>query len=196
MQGGVPLASAEIFSGLAASWSRSEAGSSTMRVKVFTLLWRDGEGFDDVLVDEFLSDKVAIDVIEHFFVHEKTPVLVLVVTYRGAAATRRALGERRARDAEPSAGLSAEELRRYEAIRDWRNQLASQVGRPPYAVFTNRQAVEIARRAPTTRSQLGEIQGIGAAKIKEFGDSLLALLVAMAQVAQEVQPKATEGSDG
>jgi len=63
-------------------------------------------------------------------------------------------------------------------------------------VFTNRQAVEIARRAPTTRSQLGEIQGIGAAKIKEFGDSLLALLVAMAQVAQEVQPKATEGSDG
>jgi len=37
-----------------------------MRVKVFTLLWRDGEGFDDVSVDEFLSDKVAINVIEHF----------------------------------------------------------------------------------------------------------------------------------
>ena len=58
-----------------------------MKVKVFTLPWRaDGDGFDDTEVTAFLAERTAIDVSEHFFVHEKTPVLVLVGTWRGGEA--------------------------------------------------------------------------------------------------------------
>ena len=45
-----------------------------MRVKVLTRPWRgDGEGFDDAEVTAFLAERTAIEVFEHFFVHERTP---------------------------------------------------------------------------------------------------------------------------
>ncbi len=91
---------------------------------------------------------------EHFFVHEKTPVLVLVVTYRDGGAAqprqRRDGGSRGAHD--PAADLTPDERQRYEAVRTWRNQYARKAGRPPYVVFTNRQAAEIARKVPATRA--------------------------------------------
>lgn len=55
-----------------------------MRVKVFTLPWQADVGFDDAEVQAFLEQREALEVSDHFFVHEKTPALVLVVTYREA----------------------------------------------------------------------------------------------------------------
>ena len=50
-----------------------------MKVKVFTLPWRaDGGGFDDAELASFLAERTVIEVSEHFFVHEKAPVLALV----------------------------------------------------------------------------------------------------------------------
>lgn len=150
-----------------------------MKVKVFTLPWRpDGEGFDDAGVQVFLDGRRVIDVAEHFFIHEKTPVLVLVVTYRDDGRAPTSQGRSSGREATPDAAidLDPEERRRFEAVRGWRNQFARKSGRPPYTVLTNRQAAEICRRNPATRPQLGEIAGIGDSRIEEFGDELLALL--------------------
>jgi len=152
-----------------------------MKVKVFTLPWRsDGAGFDDTSVETFLADRTVIDVSEHFFVHEKTPVLVLVVTWRGGEAGARPRSGGAATRPNPSADLTPDERRRYEALRIWRNQYARKAGRPPYVVFTNRQAADIARREPATRAHLGDIQGIGPSRVADFGDEVLAVLAALA----------------
>ncbi len=60
-------------------------------------------------------------------------------------------------------------------------------------MFTNRQAAEIARKAPATRAQLGEIAGIGASRLDEFGDELLALLASMAQATTGSPPPGGDG---
>ena len=158
-----------------------------MKVKVFTLPWRaDGEGFDDAEVTAFLAERTAIEVSEHFFVHEKTPVLVLVVTWRGGDAGARPSRAARPDDRpDPSAALTPDERQRYEALRTWRNQHARKTGRPPYVVFTNRQAADIARKAPATRAALEEIQGIGTSRVEDYGDELLALLASLARATSE-----------
>ncbi len=49
-------------------------GVSNMKVRVFTLPWRpDSCAFGDGALATFLTERTAIDVAEHFFVHEKTP---------------------------------------------------------------------------------------------------------------------------
>ena len=148
-----------------------------MKVKVFTLPWRpEGGGFDDAELASFFAERTAIEVSEHFFVHEKTPVLVLVVTYRaGDAGARPGRNDGRSRGEDPAAELTPDERRRYESLRTWRNQYARKSGRPPYVVFNNRQAADIARKEPASRAELGEVQGIGASRVEDFGDEVLAL---------------------
>lgn len=150
-----------------------------MKVKVFTLLWQpDSGGFDDAAVQSFLGGRTVIEVFEHFFLYEKTPVLTLVVTYRDDAKSSPAPCAGGRRDAPPDAAadLDPEERQRFEALRSWRNHYARKAGRPPYTVLTNRQTADVARRQPTSRAQLSEIAGIGESRIEEFGDELLALL--------------------
>jgi len=155
-----------------------------VKVGVFTLPWiPGGAGFDDGSMQEFLSGCTVLEVVQHFFVHEKTPVLVLVVTYREAPVLPAGNRAPRtgARTSGPESDLSPEERKCYEALRSWRNQYARRVGRPPYMVLTNRQAAQVARQLPFTRAQLGEVPGIGASRLEDFGDELLAFLASVEQ---------------
>lgn len=159
---------------------RPGKGGLSMKVRVFTLPWRPEGGFDDAEVQEFLEGRTALDVSQHFFVHEKAPVLVLVVTWREGAPRPRPShgdsGHAPNRNADPVPDLTGEELRRYEALRAWRNQYARRVGRPPYAVFTNRQAADLVRRVPMSRAQLAQVPGLGASRLDDFGEELVAFL--------------------
>jgi len=160
-----------------------------MKVRVFTLPWRPEVGFDDAEVQEFLEGRTALDISQHFFVHEKTPVLVLVVTWReGAERARpshRDFAHAPIRQVDPVPEFTGEERHRYEALRSWRNQYARRVGRPPYALFTNRQAGDIVRRVPTNRAQLAQIPGLGESRLNGFGDELLAFLSGLDGVSPE-----------
>ena len=69
-------------------------------------------------------------------------------------------------------------------LRTWRNGHAKQLGRVPYALFTNRQAVEMVQTMPASKSALKEIKGIGAARVDEWGELLLAVLVTLAEPAK------------
>jgi len=149
-----------------------------MKVKVFTLAWQSGaEGFDDAQVQSFLEGRTLIDVSEHFFVHEKSPVLTLVLTYREGAVSSHAAATGR-RDAAPDvrSDLDPDEQRRFDALRNWRNHFARRAGKPPYLILTNRQVADVARRQPTSRAQLAEVSGVGESRIEEFGDELLGVL--------------------
>ena len=163
-----------------------------VKVRVFTLVWcPEAGGFDDEELTSFLGDRAAIDVFEHFFFHENTPILVLVITYRDGAPVARAQkasGRAPARDHDPARELTADEMLRYDALRSWRNQHARKTGRPPYVVFTNRHAVEIARKLPSTRAELADVQGIGASRVEDYGDELLAFLGSLSATVEQKLP--------
>ena len=72
--------------------------------------------------------------------------------------------------------LSEADFARYAALRAWRKQTAEQEGVPLFAIFTNEQLAEIARRKIDGTAALGEIDGIGAARLDRYGAALVALL--------------------
>lgn len=47
-----------------------------MGLKIFTLKFSNAaEGFDDTGIQEFLADKEVIETREHFYVHERCPIV-------------------------------------------------------------------------------------------------------------------------
>ena len=147
-----------------------------MKLKLFTFRLGPGaEGFDDRELLTFCADRDVLAVQERFFVHQDVPTWALLVSYRDVL---------RPGDREPAAAgrtdwraeLDDGERALFDKIRRWRNDRAKRHGRPPYALFTNQQMAEIARRQPRTQADLREVHGIGEAKLRDFGDELLAML--------------------
>ncbi len=155
-------------------------------MKVFTLPWQADAGFDDAEVQAFLEEREVLEVSEHFFVHEKTPALVLIVTYREAGPSlpkRSSTSRSRGKVDKAAVGLSDEEKARYDAIRTWRNQLAPSLGKPNYLLFTNEVAATLARTMPTSKADLAAISGFGNSRVDELGEGLLTFLPTIATAA-------------
>ena len=64
----------------------------------------------------------------------------------------------------------------FEALREERRRIASEAGVPPYVVFHDSTLREIAERKPRNLFELGEVQGIGTAKLERYGEAMLAVL--------------------
>ena len=147
-----------------------------MKLKVITLQLDPATGkFDDRELQEFLEHREALDVSEHFFVHERIPTWVMLVSYReieGPAWKARSKETR----PDPAAELAAEDRPLYEALRQWRNDRARREGRPAYVLFTNRQMADIARGRPGTLPELEAIPGIGEGRSREWGEEVLAMV--------------------
>ncbi|MBO0843742.1 MAG: HRDC domain-containing protein, partial [Nocardioides sp.] len=77
---------------------------------------------------------------------------------------------------QPAADLSPEAVPVFEALRSWRASVAKEQGVPAYVVFHDATLREIATRLPSTRAELGQISGIGAAKLDRYADGVLAAL--------------------
>ncbi|MCK6627572.1 MAG: RecQ family ATP-dependent DNA helicase [Anaerolineae bacterium] len=88
------------------------------------------------------------------------------------ARTREAREERG--EGAPGRGEPDPEL--LEALRDWRTQQAKSQRLPPYIVFANRILEEIATRRPATLAELGNISGVGPAKLEQYGPAVMALI--------------------
>ncbi|MDP8921484.1 MAG: HRDC domain-containing protein [Chloroflexota bacterium] len=65
---------------------------------------------------------------------------------------------------------------RFERLRAWCRLQADEERIAPFMVFSNATLQEIARRRPTSRAALGNVSGIGPAKLERYGDAVLALL--------------------
>lgn len=72
--------------------------------------------------------------------------------------------------------LSEEDFARYAELRVWRKAIAEAEGVPIYTVFTNEQLAEIVRRRVDALAALGEIDGVGPARLQRYGKPLLAHL--------------------
>jgi superfamily II DNA helicase RecQ len=78
--------------------------------------------------------------------------------------------------------LSEEEFALFRRLRDLRKSVAEAEGVPVYAICTNRQLADIARRKPSSMAELCTIEGIGEGKSVRYGERFLH---AIAEVSRE-----------
>lgn len=155
-----------------------------MKVRVFTLGFDAAAGgFVDGALNAFMATHEALEVRHEFFIHERSPWLLVLVGYRPATEGRppdslsSARGPSPGRKGpHPADDLSPEERARYDRLHAWRAERAQLDGVSLFVVLTNRQMAEVARRNPRTLGELVEVAGVGEAKRGKYGDDVLLVL--------------------
>ena len=74
------------------------------------------------------------------------------------------------------ARLDAPTFALFAKLRDVRKGLAEKENLPAYAVFTNEQLAEVARRRCAVAADLGKIDGIGTARVEKYGAAVVAAI--------------------
>ena len=154
-------------------------GEGSMLARVLTLRFDPAlEAFDDGPLQEFLKSKEVHAIRDHFFVRDGTPYLAVLVTYglRLAATPVEPPEKAQGRDHSWRSQVSEADLPLFNALRDWRAERAKRDGIPPYMICTNKQLAAMVNARPGSLSRLGSIDGIGKAKLDNYGQELLALL--------------------
>ena len=64
----------------------------------------------------------------------------------------------------------------FEALRTWRTGVAKEKQIAPYMVFSDATLVGIIEQRPGTVAELGGVSGVGAKKLAEYGEQVLATL--------------------
>ncbi len=75
---------------------------------------------------------------------------------------------------EPS--LDDDDLKLLIALKELRLEIARERHVPAYVVFTDRTLIDMVHRRPRTKTQFAEVNGVGAAKLKEFAEPFLAII--------------------
>jgi ATP-dependent DNA helicase RecQ len=75
----------------------------------------------------------------------------------------------------------------FQALRNWRLEVAREHGVPAYTVFHDSTLHEIARILPRSRDELRTISGIGAAKLERYGEALLELVERLVSALEQVE---------
>lgn len=91
---------------------------------------------------------------------------------------RMSKAERSARAKEAFAGANDDPL--WQALKAKRLELAREQGVPPYVIFHDSTLLEIHNRKPQTLDDMGQISGIGQAKLQKYGDAFLQVLEELA----------------
>jgi superfamily II DNA helicase RecQ len=78
----------------------------------------------------------------------------------------------------------------YAKLRSLRKTLSEREGLPAYALFTNEQMADMVRRRVTSLAALGELEGVGKARVERFGEAFLEVM--RAEMAGEGKPEATD----
>lgn len=147
-----------------------------MQIRTFCLPYDpEAQTFDDEPLRSFLDGRDVLDLDAHLVGRKADPMWAVLVRYREAEGMGEEVRPRSARRTRAS-DLPQEARAVYEALRSWRNARAEREGRPPYVLLTNRQLAQIATRRPTTIAELGEVEGVGEARLQALGSEILATL--------------------
>ena len=153
-------------------------------------------GFDNASLEAFQQTRDVLSVVEHFFVHDGQPWLLLVLTWKAHRVLEPnrppSKGEQRQR---PADELADTDKPLHEALRMWRNRQAKADGRPPYIVLNAAELAAVAEARPRTRADLLAIKGIGPGKADRFGEAILGLVAEHTNVTQAPAAE-PEGDDG
>jgi superfamily II DNA helicase RecQ len=73
--------------------------------------------------------------------------------------------------------LKPEEFEVFSRLREWRKGVAEKEGVPVYVVLSNEQLAEMVRQRVASQAQLGQIEGVGDARVEKYGAAVLERLV-------------------
>ena len=85
-------------------------------------------------------------------------------------------GDARGRTRRAPLSMEDETLRRFEALKTWRAEIAREHNVPAYVVFHDATLAEMAKEVPETLAALAGIGGVGAKKLDAYGRDILRLL--------------------
>ena len=100
-----------------------------------------------------------------------------VFRYREDTVARTPAARRRSRDAvSDDQPLTGDQTALLGVLKEVRLRLAKERGVPAYVVFSDRSLIDMVRRLPRTAEDFAEVNGVGAAKLKEFAAPFLAAI--------------------
>ena len=88
----------------------------------------------------------------------------------------RAKTGRAARDKASPLPLEADALRRFDALKAWRAEVAREHNLPAFVVFHDSTLAQMARECPDGLDALGGVSGVGAKKLEAYGEDILRVL--------------------
>ncbi|MCO6453671.1 MAG: HRDC domain-containing protein [Pirellulaceae bacterium] len=150
-----------------------------MNIRVITLRYDSSlGGFPEQPLQQALASGEVLEVREYFFTHDGTPhlTLVLVMNRAGAGQYQAATRSDSKKWEDPGDDLPAHLRPLYQTLRDWRNAQGKQNKVPSYVIMRNLQLAEICRLLPRSLEALRQIQGIGQATVKKYGQEILSLI--------------------
>jgi len=177
---------------------------AVIEARILTVGWDSAAGmFDDSVLRGYLADREVLRAEPQFFVHGGKPYWTVYLETRllQGAEARPADAERK--QEERAAALKAvlseldeAERARYERILQWRREAARVEGVPPFVLCNNRQAVDLARRAPKTLQALAGLKGFGPKRVKKHGSEILEVLHGRIPESGPRQPDPVRAVDG
>ncbi len=128
-----------------------------------------------VQVDTEAFNTLALTEASRAVLKGEVPVQLRVSTTQPADRSRRRSGGSGSRSAAAKAPveLDTSAQRRYEALREWRAEVAKSHNLPAYVIFHDATLAAIAQRAPESLDDLQGISGIGARKLEAYGEDVL-----------------------
>ncbi len=72
--------------------------------------------------------------------------------------------------------IDEEDAPLFAALKARRRVLAEAAGVPAYVIFTDRTLIEMARRRPANLDEMARISGVGATKLRRYGDAFLGVI--------------------
>ncbi len=148
-----------------------------MLTKIFTIRFSEAKDcFDDTELRDFIKNKEVLSLREHFFQRHEIPYLTVMVNYNLQSVVQPQTDGKKEHDESWRELLKPEDMPLFNAMRDWRNETSRRRGIAPYIICTNKQLAEIVQKRVANKNQLAQIEGIGKAKIENFGDDIVALM--------------------
>lgn len=104
-------------------------------------------------------------------VRKEATLQLVVAPIRETAAERK---QRRSRSSKPGTGDYDENI--FQVLRSLRKQLADAQEVPPYVIFSDATLQDMARKKPTTKTEMLTVSGVGNYKVDQYGDAFLEVL--------------------
>jgi superfamily II DNA helicase RecQ len=129
--------------------------------------------FASVVGDEYWSILVFYDEASNaqFQIEDDFPVQAAPPVKQSAAKSAEA-----EKPALPSLALTPEQENRFNLLKQWRNERASQDGLPPYMIAQNESLMQIAAAQVETIEDFLGIKGFGEKRAQKYGEEILNIL--------------------
>ncbi len=144
-----------------------------MKYKFFTISALDPEWGEGEL-NHFIASHKTVSVEKHFVDLAHGGYWSFIVTYLEAAPSQ--ADDRKRSSVDYKEILNDDDFKRFVKLREYRNNLAKEEGKPAYAIFTNEQLAKMVVDRVVCRTAMAGIQGVGESRMGMYSEKFLTLL--------------------